>query len=275
MRSFAVFHIKGGVGKTSAAVQLAHASARSGARTLLWDLDPQGAATFLLRVSPGVAGASRKLLAGQVRLLDEVRGSGHPDLDVLPSDPRYERWIGHLARTPDEGESLAERLHDLESEYDHVFLDCAAGLTPVSEAVFRAAQVLLAPCVPTPLSLRTLAQLMKHVKGIDPRPRVLPFFSLVDRRKLLHRSVCAWSAEQHLGFLATEIPYSSVVEQAAVQRRPLAVFAPASPAAQAYQALWSDVQSALARANGRARWRRPQREALERMARRDPRTTSS
>lgn len=275
MRVLAVFHIKGGVGKTSAAVQLAHASARAGARTLLWDLDPQGAATFLLRVAPGVLGAGRKLLAGEVRLLDEIRGSGHADLDVLPSDPRYELWIGHLARDPDGRERLAERLRDLETDYDHVFLDCAAGLTPVSEAVFRSAQVILAPSVPTPLSLRTLAHLMKHVKGIEPRPRVLPFFSLVDRRKLLHRSVCTWTVEQGLGFLATEIPYSSVVEQAAVERRPLEVFAPASEAARAYRSLWDEVLSILAGANGRPSWKRPQREALERMARRDPRATRS
>ena len=62
MKTVALFSIKGGVGKTSAAVNLAHLAARGGARTLLWDLDPQGAASFYLRIRPKLAAGPRRLL---------------------------------------------------------------------------------------------------------------------------------------------------------------------------------------------------------------------
>ena len=58
----ATYNIKGGVGKTSAAVNLAALAARDGASTLLWDLDPQGAATYLFRIRPKVRGGAGKLI---------------------------------------------------------------------------------------------------------------------------------------------------------------------------------------------------------------------
>ena len=61
MQILAVHHIKGGVGKTTTAVNLAYLAARSGFRTLLWDLDPQGAATFHFRVRPKLAGGPKGL----------------------------------------------------------------------------------------------------------------------------------------------------------------------------------------------------------------------
>ena len=72
MKVVATYSIKGGVGKTSAAVNLATLAARDGVRTLIWDLDPQGAASFLLRIKPTVKGGGRGL----------IRGMGDP-LDVM------------------------------------------------------------------------------------------------------------------------------------------------------------------------------------------------
>ena len=62
MKVLASYNIKGGVGKTSTAVNLAYLAAREGRRTLLWDLDPQGAATYLFRVRPRVKGGGRGLV---------------------------------------------------------------------------------------------------------------------------------------------------------------------------------------------------------------------
>src|ERR1700737_3057376 len=67
-RVLATYNIKGGVGKTSAAVNLAWLAARDGFRTLLWDLDPQGASTHLFRVRPKLRGGGRKLVRGKTEV---------------------------------------------------------------------------------------------------------------------------------------------------------------------------------------------------------------
>src|SRR5262249_61328207 len=71
------------------------------------------------------------------------------------------------------------------------------------------------------------------------------FFSMVDRRKLLHRRACEWSAAPSEIFLSGQIPYASVVEQMTVRRLPLAIFAPRDPATAAFAALWSELQTSL------------------------------
>ena len=83
MKSIAVWTVKGGVGKTSAAVNLAHAAATDGLRTLLWDLDPQGAACFYFRVKPKVKGGGRKLIRGKVAVDPQIRGTDFEGLDLL------------------------------------------------------------------------------------------------------------------------------------------------------------------------------------------------
>ena len=89
MQILASYNIKGGVGKTATSVNLAFHSAHEGARTLIWDLDPQGAATFYFRVRPKIKGGSRALLKGRHDLADLIKATDHENLDLLPSDFSY------------------------------------------------------------------------------------------------------------------------------------------------------------------------------------------
>ena len=75
MKIIAVYAIKGGVGKTATAVNLAYLSANSGLKTLLWDLDPQGASSFYFRIKPKVKGGSKDLIAGKRDLDGLIKGS--------------------------------------------------------------------------------------------------------------------------------------------------------------------------------------------------------
>lgn len=246
MRVFATYNIKGGVGKTATAVNLAYLSALDGARTLIWDLDPQGAATFYLRVKAKVKGGGRKLVRGRSDIDLTVRGTDYPGLDLLPADFSYRNMDLDLKKTKKPTKQLARLLLPLAFQYDHLFLDCPPSISLVSESVFVAADALLVPTIPTPLSIRTLKQLDNHLcdRG-SRRPRLLPFYCMVDRRKSLHREICDAEEPPQNEMLRTSIPYSSMVEQMGPRRAPLSAFAPSSLPGRAFDSLWREIQNEL------------------------------
>ena len=244
MRVVATYNIKGGVGKTTTAVNLAYLAAREGRRTLLWDLDPQGSATFLLRVRPKVKGGSRALIEGRRPLDEALRGSDFDRLDLLPADFRYRNMDLELDGTKRPTRRLTRLLRTVADDYDVVVLDCPPSASLVSESVLDASDVLLVPLIPATLSLRTYEQLTRFVADFDGRrPDVMAFFSMADRRKRLHREVIeALPRDGRAGRVAdTVIPSMALVEQMAERRAPVAAFAPASPAARRYEQLWAEV----------------------------------
>jgi cellulose biosynthesis protein BcsQ len=244
VKVLAVYSIKGGVGKTASAVNLADLAARSGLRTLLWDLDPQGAASFYFRIKPKVKGGVAKLLGGRRRLDRWLRASDFEGLDLLPADFSYRNMDLVLGAGKKPRRRLARLLKPLAKRFDVVILDCPPSISLASESVFRAADALLLPIIPTPLSLRTHAQLVKHLReGGAGRLRLLPFFALVDRRKHLHREIQDAAPDEHPDFLTSWIPYSSAVEQMGTHRAPISTFAPRSHPALAYASLWEEIQS--------------------------------
>jgi cellulose biosynthesis protein BcsQ len=245
VKILATYSIKGGVGKTAAAVNLGWLAARSGLRTLLWDLDPQGAATFLFRIKPRVKGGGKALVRRRRSAADAIRATDFDRLELLPADFSYRHLDLVLDGTKRPLAGLRRVLSPLADEFDLVVLDCAPGITLASESVFRASDALLVPIVPSTLSQRTLEQLTGFITGNGVHVDVLPFFSMVDGRKRLHREVMASLATGHPGVLGTAIPASTDVERMGVHRAPVAVTAPRSRAAAAFALLWDEVGERL------------------------------
>jgi cellulose biosynthesis protein BcsQ len=245
MRTVAVYNMKGGVGKTTTAVNLSYLAAAAGHRTLLWDLDPQAASSFAFRVRPRVSGFGKKSLEDGQALGAAIKETDYNNLHLLPADfayRKFERFFGSLGKP----EPLVTSLLDtLGREFDVVFLDCPAGFSLLTEGVFAAADAILVPTIPTVLSLRTVARLIKWAGRSDAQSTLAAFFSMVDRRKALHRRACEWSAAHSKVFLSGQIPYASVVEQMGVRRMPLAVFAPGDPATAAFAEIWAELQMRL------------------------------
>ncbi len=242
MKIIASYNLKGGVGKTTAAVNLAYLASAAGHRTLLWDLDPQGAATYLLRVRPRVKGGSPKLVRGSRPMMEAVKGTDFEDLDLLPADFTYRHMDIDLNGRPKPQRTLRRLLAPLSSEYDRVILDTPPSLSLVSENVIRAADVVLVPLIPTVLSVRTFDQLASFIDQLKGRkPALRGFFSMVDRRRKLHKEILAALPAERDQISTVAIPSASAVEQMAVRRAPLMVFAPRSPAALAFQQLWDEI----------------------------------
>lgn len=249
-RVIAAYNIKGGVGKTSAAVNLAHLASRGGHPTLLWDLDPQAASTYLFRVRPKVEGGGRGLLRKRNSASAHIKATDHDGLELLPADFSYR----HLDLALDQFKRPASRLRKvlapLRDEYDYIFLDCPPSISLVSEAVFDASDALVVPVIPSTLSARAYEQLEELARGgrvgRGGRTQILAFFSMADVSKRLHLSMMRrLRAIEGLTVLGAAIPTSDEVERMGEERNPVAVFAPESIATVAYSALWSEIEQRL------------------------------
>jgi chromosome partitioning protein len=244
VKIFATYNIKGGVGKTAAAVNLGYLAARDGYRVLLWDLDPQGAASYLFRIKPRVKGGGKALISGRRSVEAAIKGTDFDNLDLLPADFTYRNLdlVLDSAKRPER--RLASLLAPLRGEYDAIFLDCPPSISLLSESVLHAADLLLVPLIPTTLSVRTLDQLTEFLAGFNGhRPDVLAFFSMIDRRKRLHTQIATDLPAGRSDVAAAVIPALSMVEQMSVRRAPLPAFAPRSAAARQYAELWREARS--------------------------------
>jgi chromosome partitioning protein len=246
VKVLATYNIKGGVGKTSAAVNLGALAARDGLRTLIWDLDPQGSATYLLRIKAKVRGGGRKLVRGRSDVGALLRGTDVAGLDLLPADFSYRNLDLVLDEAKRPTRRLAKVLAPLAGDYDLAILDCPPSISLASESVFDAADALLVPLIPATLSLRTFERLVDFVADeVDRRPQIIAFFSMVDARKRLHREVLDSLPDVHREIIAPSIPAASDVERMGVHRAAVAQFAARGRAARAYGELWDEVRSRL------------------------------
>jgi chromosome partitioning protein len=247
MSVVAIYNLKGGVGKTTTAVNLAYLSAAAGKRTLLWDLDPQGASSFAFRIRPGVAGFGRKSLEHGEILATAIKGTDFDGLDLLPADFAYRKLDRLLDECGKPHRVLANLFRTLGRDYDVILLDCPPGFSLLIEGVFATSDLIVVPTIPTVLSLRTLARLIKWADRGDRMPVLTAFLSMVDRRKTIHRRACQWATLHPQIFLAGQIPYASVVEQMAVRRMPLPAFASGDTATLAFRDIWTELQQRLDR----------------------------
>jgi len=246
MHVIGVYLPKGGVGKTAIAVNLAHAAAQTGERVLLIDLDPQGAAAWLLGCTPGRKGVGALLASGA----GEGRGAGTgdgavglvqvsawPGLHVLPMDLDARHLEARLAQLDHPRRRLRRLLAGLSDAYDRVILDCAPSMALLAEAVLKAADALLVPLVPSHLSLAAWERLQALCAERAPELPLWPVFSMVDRRRALHRDLVTAFARAHPDLMPVYLPSAAAVERMGERRAPVAAFAATSPAARAFAEL--------------------------------------
>lgn len=247
-RILAILNQKGGVGKTTTAVNLSAGLARSGQRTLLIDLDPQGNATTGLGVAKSALTATvYEMLLGECTWQDAVVPSGIANLDIMPATLDLAGAVVELATLPQRETRLRTGLAGVNTCYETVIIDTppSLGLLPVNCLV--AATAVLIPMQCEFFALEGLAQLehtMRLVKrGLNPQLEVFGILlTMVDPRARLCRDVSA-ALRRRYGprVFSTSIPRTVRLSEAPSYGESIFSYDPRGRGARAYQALTKEV----------------------------------
>lgn len=245
MQIIAVFNIKGGVGKTATAVNLAHTAATDGKNVLLVDLDPQGASTFYFQLERSENG--KKVMSTSGDISKSVHDSGYKNLDILPASGDYRKMDIYL-NSLKSGSSkwLSNLFKPVKKKYDYVILDCPPNVSLYSENILKNSDLVLVPMVPTTLSVRTYDQLLEFCNNqkIDKK-KLNPFFSMYETRKSLHNETISIFSMNHSETLNVVIPFKSDVEKMGIYMSPFTAKYPKSDIAYLYKELWRAVKRKL------------------------------
>jgi chromosome partitioning protein len=245
MTTIALYNLKGGVGKTASCVNLAYLAAKNGHRTLLWDIDPQGSASFYFQGKLKLKGGIKTLLSPEGDLRDAILPTDYNNLDMIPADISAKSMDILIEEFGRSKKKLKTMLSNLSKDYDFIFIDCPPGLSALSENVFHAASIVLMPIIPTTLSIRTY-QMVKHYfkeKELD-LSKLMCFFTMVDLRKNMHHEIMD-ELFKDKRFFENYIPYLSDVEKMGTHQAPIEEFARSSYAARCYSDLWDEIKEGV------------------------------
>lgn len=243
MKTFALYNIKGGVGKTTSCVNLAYLAAKEGHKTLLWDIDPQSAASYFVEKPQSTSESIKALFEKKEDISTLIQATKYPNLDFISGDLENRHIDLILDDLKKSKSRLKKLLSTIKKEYDYVFIDCPPALTLLSENLFKAANYVLLPMIPTTLSERTYYQVMAFFEknGYDQR-KIVPFFTLVDSRKNVHNQTIDSFREAKLKLMRSTIPYSALIEKMGIEKAPVHQFSPRSKASISYRSLWQELK---------------------------------
>ena len=246
MKVIGLYNLKGGVGKTAAAVNFSYLSSKKGFKTLIWDLDPQGAATYYFNQNTPSDFHLKKIIHHNESLSGNISKTEFPLLSIIPSSFSFRKIDALLDDVKKSKKRLNEIIKHSKVKFDFVFLDCPPGLSLLAENIFFASDYILCPLVPSPLSIRSYEQIVSYyIEHELDLSKIIPFLSMVETRRKLHKESITELQEKIPNLCHKLIPYLSDIEKMGIHRKPVNSFSPACKASKAFESLWEEIFSKI------------------------------
>ncbi|SLM29146.1 Cobyrinic acid a,c-diamide synthase [Desulfamplus magnetovallimortis] len=244
MKTIAFYNVKGGVGKTTSCVNIAALCAADGYRTLLWDMDPQGAASFYLGQDLIEVKKADKVLKDKKQFLSILKTTSIPNLNIAPAFFNLRNMDIIVDDEKKAEKKLAKVMGKIAKSHDYLFIDCPPSISALSEMIFSISNLLIIPVIPTILSIQSLNQIREHLSTLRQKPEILFFFNMLDSRKKMHRETMEKCAHDPT-CLSVSIPYRSLIEQMGIHQKPLIEFAPDEKETLAFVDLWKELKQRI------------------------------
>ncbi len=245
MKITAIYNIKGGVGKTTTAVNLACLLAKRNLSVLIWDLDPQGGTSYFFNKANKNDNNFLKLFGDYITVYDVIEPADTYHIDIISNDSKFsEQFINnasHLTRVNFlNNEAISYVLNKVRDDYDICIIDCPPGKFAIHDNVFNCADAVLVPNIPAPLSVYC-SDVLNNTFQKFTATNVLSFFNMVQARKNLHKMYLAVTVTPHAKQLNSYIPFYTEIETITHNKESIFHKLKNSKSIAFYEDLWEEV----------------------------------
>ncbi|NDC83153.1 ParA family protein [bacterium] len=241
-KRLAVINYKGGTGKTSTTVNLAHALALQGKKVLIVDIDPQGSAGYYLGLDTDISLYDALM---NIRPITQCIQTARPNLHIICSNERLFVAEVKLASRPKKETILRSLLHSV-TGYDYILIDCPPSMNIMNQNALTFADEVLIPVAMEYLSLVGIRQLLKNIQIVNKILRkeltvckVIPTFYDARNQKTQH--IIESLERVFPGRLSSPIRFNVALSEAPGHRQTIFDFDPKSKGALDYMKLAKEV----------------------------------